>query len=638
MRKLIVGTAGHIDHGKTALVRALTGVDTDRLPEEKRRGITIDLGFGNLLLEDDIELGLVDVPGHEDFIRNMLAGATGIDLVMLVIAADEGMMPQTREHLDILSLLGVRAGIVVISKIDLVDADWLALVTEEVRAALEDSALAQAPIIGVSATTGQGMPQLRDLLARAARGCAARSALDIFRMPVDRVFTIRGTGTVVTGTVWSGRVESGESVRVLPSPVSARVRGLQSHDQSVVAVGAGQRAAIALASIEKTEAPRGSTLVTDTHWAPASIFTVRLTLLPGAPPLRHRQRVRLHLGTAEMMARVALLAGNEQMEPGASAWAQLRLETPQVARARDRFVIRSYSPVTTIGGGIVAEPQARKRRRPDPMTLERLQWLLEGTDEQAVTAAVALAGWEGVDMPALPVKAGVAPHSAQAIVADAQRHGLARVGDRILTLDRLALVQQHLEDRVDDEHRRNPLRQGISREELIRAAPKGCPEPLAAWCLNALIATGELEAVGGLLRRAGFQPHLDSAQDRLRERILAVLADGNLTPPDRTELEAAVGGGKDFVAVLKLLEAEGRIVALSPGLYLERGRLDAAVSRLRATFPEPVDLSPADFKRVFGVSRKYLIPLLEHLDKARVTARIGDARRLLMLTSGMMRT
>jgi selenocysteine-specific elongation factor len=629
MRRLIVGTAGHIDHGKTALVRALTGIDTDRLPEEKRRGITIDLGFANLHLEDDIDLGLVDVPGHEDFIRNMLAGATGIDLVMLVIAADEGVMPQTREHLDILSLLGVRGGIVVISKVDLVDTDWLELVVQDVRVALADSALAEAPVASVSATTGQGLRELRTLLAQAARACAARSAHDIFRMPVDRAFTIRGTGTVVTGTVWSGHLEVGAYVRILPAPVTARVRALQSHEQSVDAVEAGQRAAIALVGIEKADTPRGTTLVTDPHWAPASIITVRLSLLSSAPGLRQRQRVRLHLGTAEVMARVVLLAGNERLEPGASAWAQLRLETPQVARARDRFVIRSYSPVTTIGGGVVVEPHARKRRRAEDTTLERLQNLLDGTDEEAVIAAVELAGWDGAEASALAITTGISPTAAEAIVRDAPRHGLARVADQIFGLDRLEHVQQRLVERADEEHRRNPLRQGISREELIRAAPKGCPEAIAAWCINARITAGQLEPVAGLIRRPGFEPRLTPGQESTRERILTVLADGDLTPADTTALEAAVNGGNDFVALLKLLEAEGAIVALSPDLYLERGRLDVAVSRLREAFPTGRELTPADFREVFGVSRKYLIPLLEHLDKARVTARIGDARRLL---------
>ncbi len=633
MRKLIAGTAGHIDHGKTALVRALTGIDTDRLPEEKRRGITIDLGFANLLLEDDIELGLVDVPGHEDFIRNMLAGATGIDLVMLVIAADEGIMPQTREHLDILSLLGVRAGIVVISKVDLVDADWLDLVTEDVRAALAGSALADAPIIGVSATTGQGIPELRTLLAHAARACVVRNAGDIFRMPVDRVFTIKGTGTVATGTAWSGRLESGSIVRIMPSPASARVRGLQNHEHAVEAVVAGQRAAIALAGVEKTAAPRGSTLVTDPHWEPASILTVKLTPLGSAPPLKHRQRVRLHLGTAEVMARVALLGGNEQIEPGTTAWAQLRLETKHIARARDRFVIRSYSPVTTIGGGIIAEPQARKRRRTDAVSFEHLQNLLDGTDAQAVIAAVELAGWDGVNALALPIIAGILPAAANAIVKDAMRYGLVRVADQLLSIEPIEQVQRRLSARVDEEHKHNPLRQGITREELIRSAPKGCPGALANWCINALVTAGGLEATGGVLRRTGFKPVMTPDQEALRLRILKTLEDAGLTAPGRTELEAAVdggaAGGKDFGSVLKLLESEGSVVSLSSEMYLERGRLDAAVSRLRASFPAGQKLALGDFKELFGVSRKHLIPLLEHLDKAGVTARTGDARTLL---------
>ncbi|MDQ4080436.1 MAG: selenocysteine-specific translation elongation factor, partial [Gemmatimonadota bacterium] len=358
---MILGTAGHVDHGKTALVRALTGVDTDRLEEEKRRGITIDLGFAPLRLADDLTLGVVDVPGHEAFVRNMVAGATGIDLALLVVAADEGVMPQTREHLNILRLLGVRGGVVALSKCDLVDAEWLELVQEDVRGALAGTPLADAPLVPTSVVSGDGIPAVRDAILRVATALPHRESDDLFRMPIDRVFTLKGTGTVVTGTVWSGALARDVMVRVLPQGHVVRVRGLQSHGAPVPTVSTGMRAAIALAGVEVGDLRRGQVLVADEVWSPSAVLLGHVEMLPSArQAVGPRHRLRFHLGTADVGARVIAAGGS--LRPGGRDAARIVLDEPVIARAGDRFVLRGETPVVTVGGGVIDDPAPLGRR------------------------------------------------------------------------------------------------------------------------------------------------------------------------------------------------------------------------------------------------------------------------------------
>ena len=409
-RRVIVGTAGHIDHGKTALVRALTGVDTDRLPEEKRRGITIELGFAPLVLDGAGVAGVVDVPGHEAFVRTMLAGATGVDVALLVVAADEGVMPQTREHLAILDLLGVRAGVVALTKCDLVDEEWRELVVDDVRATLADTALAEAPIVATSATRGTGLPELRAALAAALRALPGRDAADLFRMPVDRAFTVKGTGTVVTGTVWSGTLDRDAHAVLLPQGRAVRVRALQSHGAAVPGVGPGTRAAVALAGIDVGEAPRGAVLVADARWTASAVLRADVRLLADAPaPLGPRTRVLLHLGTQEVAAR--LVAEGGALAPGGRAAVRVVTEAPVVARAGDRLVLRSLSPLTTIGGGVVTDPAPpRARVRP---------WAGVAHDPAARLAlALDEAGLSGVPERSLAVRLGALAFPADGLVAD----------------------------------------------------------------------------------------------------------------------------------------------------------------------------------------------------------------------------
>lgn len=632
MRRLILGTAGHIDHGKTSLVRALTGVETDRLVEEKRRGITIDLGFADLELDDGTTFGIVDVPGHEAFIRNMLAGATGIDLVILTVAADEGMMPQTREHLSIVELLGVRAGVVALTKADLVDAEWLELVVEDVREGLRGSPFADAPLVPVSSTTGEGLDELRAALAEAAAVTAVRVAEDLFRLAVDRVFSVRGTGTVVTGTVWSGRVEREAVVRVLPAGTESRVRGVQVHGLAVDEAGAGQRAALALAGTDRDAIRRGDVLVTDPAWRPTSMLTVRLRVLDGTGwTVRHRQRVRFHLGAAEVMARVALLEGDgagPEIGPGESAWAQLRLEAPVVARAGDRFVIRSYSPVTTIGGGTVVEPTPEKRKRLDAPRRERLETLASGRPAERIAARVQASGWRGIAVAELPVQTPLAPATVEAELRSLEPERVVRVEGEVFDRRVVDEARVRFLAALEEFHGAHPLRLGMERERLRRAVPPAAAPSLVEWVLGELTRDGLIEPRAGLVARAGYVPELGEDQRRLRTRLVALLDEHGLTPPTLPELPAELREHPDFWSLLKLLEHDGVIVAVNTEFYLGREAADRLVEAVREQLAGRGPLGPTDFRTAIPVSRKYLIPILEYLDRVGVTARQGERRIL----------
>lgn len=626
--KLILGTAGHIDHGKTSLVRALTGIDTDRLTEEKQRGITIDLGFARLPLDDDLEFGIVDVPGHEAFIRNMLAGATGIDLALLVVAADEGMMPQTREHLAILELLGVRSAVVAITKADLVEPDWLDLVLEEVREELLGTPFAGAPLVPVSSTTGAGLDDLRAALAAAGTKIGERSAGDLFRLPVDRIFTVRGTGTVVTGTIWSGTVRRDQMVRILPADFTARVRSLQIHGMDAEAALAGQRAALSLVGIDRDRLERGDVLVSDPAWRTTLMLTTRLRILAGSTwALESRQRVRFHLGTAEIMARAVLLDA-EEIGPGEEGWVQLRLEEPIVARAGDRFVIRSYSPVTTIGGGVVVEPAPVKRKRLTQTDRTALDSRLEGAADEKITALAASGAGKGVSASWLPIATGLTPAEITTALDRLTPDTIVRVGGLVFDARELRDATDRLLKAVEDYHDANPLRPGMDREELRRALPPTTSAELGEFILARLLADGSIEARDNLIVRSGFRPKLNDAQHQLREHLMKMLTEGGLTPPSLAELPAHVRAEPDLRPILKLLELDGAIVPLTAEMYLARPVAETAMARARQELQRRGALTPADFKEVFPISRKYLIPLLEFLDRSGVTVRRGDTRIL----------
>ncbi len=604
---VIIGTAGHIDHGKTALVQALTGVDTDRLPEEKRRGITIELGFAPLLLDGVGTVGIVDVPGHEAFVRTMLAGATGIDLAMLVIAADEGAMPQTREHLAILSLLGVRGGVVVLTKRDLVDDEWLALVADDARLLVAGSPLEGAEVVSVSATRREGLDELRAALLRAARAIPERGGGDLFRMPVDRAFTVRGTGTVVTGTVWSGTLRRDDSVRLMPADSVARVRSLQRHGEVVREIGAGARAAIALAGLDVADIPRGSALVGGAGWATTTILLAEVSLLTSASrPLDPRTRVRFHLGTADVGARIVSSSG--PLAPGSRVPARIILETPLAARAGDRFVLRSPSPSTTIGGGVVEDPLPPHRRARGAGIAETPSRQLVRFLEEASTM--------GLDETTIPVRIGIAPAEAAAMIAGPPAIAL-RIGGRIYAPASAEALRTRLRVLLDEHHLVHPLEPGASLQS-IRAKLVGSPE-LIDSVVSEAVGRREVDLDGGVVRRSGWRPLLTSEQEALTGRLTVALREAGLEPPSVGELEVAYGGQVE--PLLRLLERARSVVAVEPDRYYDAVVLERLIENLRERMVAEHEYGPAEMREILGVSRKYLIPLLEYCDRVRVTDR-----------------
>ena len=626
MKTVVLGTAGHIDHGKTALVRALSGIDTDRLPEEKARGITIDLGFANFHI-GDVGFAIVDVPGHEDFIRNMLAGVTGIDAVLLTIAADEGVMPQTREHVAILDLLDVRRGVAVVTKSDLADPDWLQLVSEDVRTLLRGTSLEGAPVVAVSALTGAGMDELKQSILAQTTEADVRSADDLFRMPIDRVFTVRGTGTVVTGTVWSGSLNTGTALEVLPTGGHARVRGIQVHGADMPAAAAGKRAAIALSGIEKSAVSRGDVVVTGDAWRPTRMLTVRARVIADSTwSLGMRQRVRVHLGTAEVLARAVLL-DKPAIDPGDEGWIQLRLEAPVIARVGDRIVLRSYSPVTTIGGGVIVEIADAKRTRITDTEAAHFSTVAGDDATAAILAFLQTRNKEGATLAELSVNTPVGPGRVREAVT-AIGDAVVSIEDRMFARDVVDRGVNDLMHALDELHRQQPLRAAVDLG-VLRGALRGQPQALTDHSINRAAEQGQLVVREGLVRQASFEPTLSVRQAALKDAIYEKVRAASLAPPTASELGTALGAPADVLALLKLLAQEGRLVAISPDLYVEAGALEAARRRTRAELAGPVKLGAADFKAALPVSRKHLIPLLEYFDRTGVTAREGDLRVVL---------
>ncbi len=624
-RGLVLGTAGHVDHGKTTLVRALTGVDTDRWREEKERGLTIDLGFASLPLDNGAEVGVVDVPGHEDFLRNMLAGSTGLDLVLLVVAADEGPMPQTREHLSIARLLGVRRGLVALTKVDRVDAEWRELARETVREELTRVLGPETawPIVPVSAVSGEGLDALRARIAAAAASCEARPSDDLFRLPVDRAFTVHGTGTVVTGTVWSGVVAVGDELRLLPDGPTARVRALQVHGASRERVGAGRRCAAALVGVAPEEAPRGTSAVGSGAWRPARRVGARLRLLPEAGrPLEHDQRVRVFHGTRETMARVRL-PGRAPLPPGGEGWAALRLERPLVVRVRDRFILRFYSPVTTIGGGEIAElePPGRWEGGADGWVA-----VLDGGPAEAFAAAVRRAGRAGLARDALPLATGV-PLGRLRALTDAPPEGLRAAGDRWFAAGALRDAEAFLTERLGRMHRSRRRAPAVARSALRAAAGERFALPLVDLALDRLAERGEVVAEGPSVRLPEHRARLTAEERRASERLVRTLERAGLEPPDLEALARGVGGSRELLHdLLRRLEAEGAVVPISPDLWVSRATAERIVTTARSVLDRGAPAPASAFKTAFGVSRKYLIPILEYLDRTGVTRRVGEGR------------
>ncbi len=640
MKQIILGTAGHIDHGKSSLVKALTGIDPDRLKEEKERGITIELGFAHLDLPSGLRIGIIDVPGHERFVKNMVAGAAGIDLVALVVAADEGVMPQTREHLDICRLLGVKSGLVVLTKADLVEPDWLELVREDVAGFVAGSFLEGTPIVPVSSVTGAGLPELVAEIDRLAAQVEARSAEGLLRLPIDRVFSMRGFGTVVTGTLVAGSIAVGDTVQILPSGRTAKVRGLQSYGEPIERATAGRRTAVNLQGVEVAEVSRGEVLVPPGALEPARLIDAHFLHLSGAPrPLRHRAVVRLHIGTADVPAAVHLL-DREELKPGESAFVQLRLAEPIVTLARDRFVVRAYSPSYTIGGGEVLDPHPPKAKRFVPAAVEALRVLKEGADEEIIALHLARAGVAGRSVAELHQLVLIGEKRLAAILQDLLARRIAvqydKEAGRLVHREAYERVVAAIREALAAYHREYPLREGMGREELKGRLPRGTPEKLFARALADLTrpapggAGPEVVAERDVVRLASHRVSLAGGAEDLRDRIEAIYRKAGSEPPIWQELLDELGAPDRVVreVVDYLVKQRGTVVKVKEGLYFHREAIEAIKGRLVEFIRSRGQASTQEIKDLLGVSRKYLIPLVEYFDATRVTMRIGEVRVL----------
>ncbi len=624
---VVIGTAGHIDHGKTALVKLLTDVDTDRLKEEKERGISIDLGFARLRLPSGIEAGIVDVPGHERFVRNMLAGAAGIDIVLFVVAADEGVMPQTTEHLEIVNILKVNGGVVALTKTDLVDDTWVEMVRSDVDSLVSGTVLENAPVVPVSSISGRGRDELLKALDDAARGVAERAEHTFVRLPVDRVFTVEGFGTVITGTLWSGRVKSGDTVEILPSRKRVRTRNVQVFGDDVAEAIPGQRVALALHGVSREELVRGNWIVTPDALEPTSIIDVRFDLLRDTPrPLRTRTRVRFHLGASEIIGRIHLL-DREELAAGESALAQLRLESPAIAVEHDRFVVRSYSPQVTIGGGTVLVPRASKHRRKDTGVVDFLTLVEQGSPSERTEHAVRIAGEKGVTTSELPRLAGAGTSGTEQVIDELIKAGrIRRVGNRLIHQNAFDGAKTRIEHCLRDYQLQHRLRWGMTKGELRNRFADVSSE-LFTELLDTLIGSKTLFAREDRLRLGSPDVDLSPAEAELKERIERELSEAGFNVPLLKEL-SALGERARVADVLQILVEEGRVIRVTSELYFHAERIDEARGLVKSFLSEKGKMQVTDFKDLIKVTRKFAVPLLEYFDRSGLTRRQGDARVL----------
>ncbi len=630
MKHVVVGTAGHIDHGKTSLVKALTGTDTDRLPEEKARGITIDLGFAFLEEPDGLVIEIVDVPGHERFVKNMLAGVGGIDLALLVIAADEGIMPQTREHLAICQLLRIKSGMVALTKADLAEPDWIELVRDDVANLVRSTFLAGCPIVPVSVKTGAGLGDLRRALADLARAVPAKATDQTARLPIDRVFTVKGFGTVVTGTLTAGIVAVDDKVEVYPRGVQSKVRGLQVHGKAVERSAAGQRTAVNLQAVERAAIERGDVLAPPGSLVPTLLADATLELLPDAPrPLKARDRVRFHVGTQEVMARV-LLVDRAALEPGQVSYGRFRLEAPVVALPGDRFVIRSYSPIVTIGGGTLLDIAPPRFKRKAPALLAHLALLETGAPTEVLEEHLKQAGPAGARAADLRARTAFGPGRLKTLLQELVQAGA------IVAVDREWYLHRDANERLRSQtlallgafHAENPLRPGISREEL-RSRAGNAQERVFAQLLASLEAEGLVRSEKDQVRLGSHEIRLSAEQERIVKGLEADFLKAGAAPPSPEEALARLGvRGTEKHELFQLLVSDRRLLRVKESLYFHAEALRAIQDKIVAHLREKKDIGPGDVKDLLGISRKYAIPLMEYFDAQRVTVRQGERRVL----------
>ena len=626
-RYVILGTAGHIDHGKSALVKALTGTDPDRLKEEKERGITIDLGFADLTYPDGLRVGIVDVPGHERLIKNMLAGAGGMDIVLMVIAADEGIMPQSREHFDICNLLKVRQGIIAVTKSDLVEEDWIHLVEDEIRSFAQGSFLENAEIVPVSSKTGHNIETLKENIRELVLNADPKSESGIFRLPVDRIFTLRGFGTVVTGTALSGSIAVDNTVEILPGGIRAKVRGLQSHGTTLKAAHAGQRVAINLQGVAKEDVRRGDVVTIPDKLKTTSFIDTDIELLKHASisGLKSRSLVHFHTGTTELTGRVVLY-GRDLLKPGEKAFSQIRFREPVTVMAGDRFIIRRFSPLMTIGGGEILDVSPKRRTRDE--RLRDLAILEQGTLQEKILVKVLQSGLNGNSMDDIAGWISVELSELQRDVNAMMKAGnLVACEGRFIHRDNYDAFRAGVIESLESFHRANPLKPGMTKDAL-RAMFKGLEPKLFEMLLGQV---GEIAVEREIVRLKSFSISLSDDKKVLKDRILKTLEKADFQPPSKDELAKSVSlKPQETGELLRIMASEKFLVRINDSIYIPAGNFDTMMNRLRSFFSTKNEMTVGEFRDMLGTSRKYALPFLEYLDSNKITLRVGEVRKFLL--------
>ncbi len=643
MREIILGTAGHVDHGKTSLIRALTGIETDRLQEEKKRGITIELGFAYIDLACGHRLGIVDVPGHEKFVRNMVAGAAGMDMVAFIVAADEGIMPQTREHFDICKLLGVKDGLIILTKKDMVEEEWLEMVEEEVREFFADSFLEEAPILAVSSTTGEGIDAVKEILDKKVRTMNFQEEFGPFRLAVDRVFSMKGFGTVITGSSLSGRVSVGDDLMFYSGGLTAKIRGIQVHGKEQEIVEAGHRTAINLQGIEKEQINRGDLAATPGTMQPSTLLDADFHFLAHNPrKLKNRTQVRLHVGTREILAHVVLM-DKDRVEPGQDADIQLIAQEPVAVWPGDRFVLRSYSPVATLGGGVILNNAPPKRKRATDRDRERNQvvfsiYKADNNEGDSLIAKLLLfleeSGVQGITADQLSTRLGLfgkklkkqlqAPISTKKVLvieSDSQRLVAAQVVERL---------SQFVLSLLEEYHQDNPLKTGLAREEIRSRLRPPVDQRLFQYLMTSLVKSGALVQEEAEVRLSSHEVTLQVDEQEMQGKIGSLYKDAGLRPPNLKDVLAQFGEfpEKQIRQVIDLLLQNGTLVKINEALFFHAEELDKLAERLQGHLAQKGEIDAPGFKDLTGLTRKFSIPLLEYFDRIKLTLRIGDKRVL----------
>ncbi|MGA1823630.1 MAG: selenocysteine-specific translation elongation factor [bacterium] len=633
VKHIVLGTAGHIDHGKTTLIKALTGIDCDRLKEEKRRGITIELGFTSMILQQHLNIGIIDVPGHEKFIHHMVAGVGGIDFVLLVIAADEGAMPQTKEHLDICQLLGIQKGIIALTKIDIVSDEWLELVTDDIRTVTEKSFLAKAPIIPVSSHTKQGLDELTQAITQLAEQIIPKRDDGNFRLPIDRVFTMKGFGTVVTGTVLNGRAKVGQVLEILPQRIPAKIRGLQVFNQKTDHIVSGQRAAINLQGIEKNKIERGNVLFVSDTLRPSYIINTRLSLTDNAPPLSSRTRIRFHSGTNEILGRIIVL-DRKKLKAGDTAYVQLRLEKKVAVLPFDNYIIRTYSPIILIGGGYILENLAKKSKGTKVESLmQALSILDKGTDKDRIEYYIKQSQEKCIDLKNLIIRNNLTKLE---IIDTLNR---LQEEKRIIFIDNdiYKVIHSDIYEKLNKGlcailttyHQQFPLSAGIPRNELKEKLSPGLDSKLYARIVDDLTKSEKISIEKEHIKIKGYTISLSANEESLYQSILKIYQDSSINPPKLEEICDRINISQTKAeTIIQLLIDRGEVIRVNEDFLFHRTAISKIKKELLSFFQQTKDITIGRFKDLFGISRKYAIPLLEFMDTEGITLRVGDKRVL----------